>query len=149
MPPQSRLAYLAPAIVTGWSCTLALLGYRIATHRLGANPIATAINQLGLLALVLLVASLSATPLKLTLGWTWPLHLFESRYGVALSVKLVALVVVAALGAYNWRVVQPSVARPEGEGRLVRSARLELLFGLLILAATAVLVALPFPGDEM
>jgi copper resistance protein D len=83
------------------------------------------------------------------LGWTWPLHLFESRYGVALAVKLAALVVVGALGAYNWRVVQPSLTRPEGEARLVRSARLELLFGLLLLAATAVLVALPLPGDEM
>jgi len=74
MAPRSRHAYLQPAIVTGWLLTLVLLGYRIATHRLGANPIATALNQLGLLALVLLVASLCATPLKLTLGWTWPLR---------------------------------------------------------------------------
>jgi sulfoxide reductase heme-binding subunit YedZ len=74
MAPQSRHAYLAPAIVSGWLLTLAWLGYRLATHRLGANPIATTINQLGLLALVLLVASLCATPLKLTLGWTWPLR---------------------------------------------------------------------------
>ena len=74
MAPKSRHAFLAPAIVTGWLLTLAQLGYRIATHRLGANPIATGLNQLGLLALVLLVASLSATPLKLTLGWTWPLR---------------------------------------------------------------------------
>lgn len=74
MAPQSRFAYLAPAIVTGWLATLGLMAWRIATHRLGANPIATAINQLGLLALVLLVASLCATPLKLTLGWTWPLR---------------------------------------------------------------------------
>ncbi len=74
MAPHSRHAYLAPAIVTGWLATLALLGYRIANHQLGANPIATAINQLGLLALVLLVASLCATPLKLTLGLTWPLR---------------------------------------------------------------------------
>lgn len=83
------------------------------------------------------------------LGWTWPAHLFESRYGVVLAVKLGTLVLVGALGAYNWRVVQPSLARPEGEGRLVKSARFELFFGLLLLAATAVLVALPFPGDEM
>jgi putative copper export protein len=83
------------------------------------------------------------------LGWTWPLHLFESRYGVALSVKLAALVLVGALGAYNWRVVQPSLCRTEGEGRLRKSARLELFFGLLLLAATAVLVALPLPGDDM
>jgi putative copper export protein len=68
---------------------------------------------------------------------------------VALAVKLAALVLVGALGAYNWRVIQPSLARPEAERRLVRSARLELLSGLLLLAATAVLVALPLPGDDM
>jgi sulfoxide reductase heme-binding subunit YedZ len=75
MARTSRHAFLAPAVVTGWLVTLAQLGYRTATHRLGANPIATAINQLGLLALVLLVATLCATPLKLTLGWTWPLRI--------------------------------------------------------------------------
>jgi sulfoxide reductase heme-binding subunit YedZ len=74
MAAKSRHAYLAPAIVTGWLLALAQLGYRLAKHQLGANPIATALNQLGLLALVLLVASLCATPLKLTLGWTWPLR---------------------------------------------------------------------------
>lgn len=75
MAPKSRLAFLVPAVVTGWLLTLAQLGYRVATHGLGANPIATALNQLGLLALVLLVATLCATPLKLTLGWTWPLRI--------------------------------------------------------------------------
>jgi methionine sulfoxide reductase heme-binding subunit len=74
MASKSRHAFIAPAIITGWLLTLAQLGYRVATHTLGANPIATALNQLGLLALVLLVASLSATPLKLTLGWTWPVR---------------------------------------------------------------------------
>jgi sulfoxide reductase heme-binding subunit YedZ len=74
MAPRSRHAYLAPAFVTGWLITIAQLAYRAARHELGANPIATALNQLGLLALVLLVASLCATPLKLTLGWTWPLR---------------------------------------------------------------------------
>ena len=75
MAAPARLAYLAPAVVTGWLLALAQLVYRFASHGLGANPIATAINQLGLLALVLLVASLCATPLKLTLGWTWPLRI--------------------------------------------------------------------------
>ena len=74
MAPKSRQAFIAPAIVTGWALALAQLGYRIARHQLGANPIATALNQLGLLALVLLTASLCATPLKLTFGWTWPLR---------------------------------------------------------------------------
>lgn len=75
MAPKSRHAFLAPAVVTGWLLTLLQLVYRVATHRLGANPIATALNQLGLLAFVLLVATLCATPLKLTLGWTWPLRI--------------------------------------------------------------------------
>jgi putative copper export protein len=83
------------------------------------------------------------------LGWSWPLHLTGSGYGLALAVKLTALAGVALMGAYNWRVVQPSLARPGGERRIGRSARLELLFGLLLLAATAVLVALPFPDEAM
>lgn len=83
------------------------------------------------------------------LGWSWPFHLTESSYGLVLAVKLAALAAVAAMGAYNWRVVQPALARPEGEERIGRSAGLELLFGLLLLAATAVLVALPFPDEAM
>jgi sulfoxide reductase heme-binding subunit YedZ len=74
MAPKSRQAFLAPAIVTGWGLTLAQLAYRVVRHQLGANPIATALNQLGLLALILLVASLCATPMKLAIGWTWPLR---------------------------------------------------------------------------
>jgi methionine sulfoxide reductase heme-binding subunit len=74
MAPKSRHAYLPPAIITGWLLALAQLGYKLVAHRLGANPIATALNQLGLLAFVLLVATVCATPLKLTLGWTWPLR---------------------------------------------------------------------------
>ena len=50
---------------------LLVLGAR---GELGANPIATALNQLGLVALVFLVASLAATPLKSVFGWTWPIR---------------------------------------------------------------------------
>jgi methionine sulfoxide reductase heme-binding subunit len=74
MATPSRHAYLAPAVVSGWLLALGQLAYRFATHQLGANPIATALNQLGLLALVLLVATLCCTPLKLALGWTWPMR---------------------------------------------------------------------------
>ena len=83
------------------------------------------------------------------LGWRWPLDLFDTSYGTALAVKLAALAGVAAIGAYNWRVVQPSLTLPIGEARLRRSSIRELLLGVLLLAATAVLVALPLPGDEM
>lgn len=83
------------------------------------------------------------------LGWSFPLQLFDSRYGLVLALKIAALVVVAAIGAYNWRIVQPGLSGPNGEGRIRRSGILELIFGALLLAATAVLVALPLPGDGM
>ncbi len=81
------------------------------------------------------------------LGWSWPLHLFESSYSWALFAKLVALLGVGLLGAYNWRVVQPGLRQANGEARFRRSGRWEVGFGILLLAATAVLVALPLPGD--
>ena len=62
---RARSSWLVPALITGWLVPLVWLGYRAATRALGANPIATALNQIGLLALVLLVASLCCTPLKL------------------------------------------------------------------------------------
>ena len=83
------------------------------------------------------------------LGWSWPFSLFEARYGTVLAIKLAVLAGVALLGAWNWRVVQPKLAGPSGESRLRRSGILELLLGVLLLAATAALVALPLPGDDM
>jgi sulfoxide reductase heme-binding subunit YedZ len=37
--------------------------------------VSEALNELGLLALVFLVASLAATPLKTLTGWTWPIRI--------------------------------------------------------------------------
>jgi sulfoxide reductase heme-binding subunit YedZ len=62
--------WLKPSVFAG---ALAPLGYillRAARGNLGANPIAEALNELGLTALVLLVASLACTPLREVLGWT-------------------------------------------------------------------------------
>jgi sulfoxide reductase heme-binding subunit YedZ len=69
-----RLDWLQPAVLLGSLVPLFLLLYRALSGGLGANPIATAMNQLGLLALLFLVATLACTPLKLVLGWTWPLR---------------------------------------------------------------------------
>jgi putative copper export protein len=82
------------------------------------------------------------------LGWRWPLDLFQSSYGWTLAVKLGVLLVVACLGAYNWRVTQPALGDSAGERRFRGSALMELVFGGLLLAVTAVLVALPFPGEH-
>lgn len=82
------------------------------------------------------------------LGWTWPLHLFSTSYTTALAVKLGVLVVIAGLGAYNWRVAQPGLVHASGEKSFRKSGTLEVTFGALLLLATAVLVALPLPGEH-
>lgn len=53
----------------------ARLGWLFYENALGANPIAEALNQLGLWALILLLASLSCTPIKILTGWSYPLRL--------------------------------------------------------------------------
>jgi sulfoxide reductase heme-binding subunit YedZ len=67
-------AWLKPGLLIGGLLPLVVTCVRAALGALGANPINTALNQFGLLALVFLLASLAATPLKLVFGVTWPLR---------------------------------------------------------------------------
>lgn len=89
--------WLVPAVVTGGLVPGAVLLARAATGALGANPIAEALNQLGLLALVLLVASLAATPLKLLGGWTWPIKIRKALGLLGFSYACAHLLTYAAL----------------------------------------------------
>jgi len=78
---QSRARYLTPypwlkpAVFVGSLTPIAALLWHALRGELGANPISQALNQLGLVALVFLVAALTCTPLKTLFGWTWPLRL--------------------------------------------------------------------------
>jgi sulfoxide reductase heme-binding subunit YedZ len=74
----SKLAWLVPAVVTGGLLPAAVLALRAVRHDLGSNPITEALNQLGLLALVLLVLSLAATPVQIVTGWKWPIRIRKS-----------------------------------------------------------------------
>ena len=55
------------------------------------------------------------------------------------------LSLVFLTGAYDWLRVRPSLADVRDVAHLRRSARAELLVGVVVLAVTAVLVALPTP----
>jgi methionine sulfoxide reductase heme-binding subunit len=70
-----KLPWLKPGVFVGSLTPLAVLLGRAARGSLGANPIAEGLNQLGLVALIFLVASLLCTPLKTLLGWTWPVRI--------------------------------------------------------------------------
>lgn len=60
----SRDAWLKPGVLIGGLVPLFALGVRGFYGTLGANPIGEVLNQLGLLALIFLIASLAATPAK-------------------------------------------------------------------------------------
>jgi sulfoxide reductase heme-binding subunit YedZ len=60
------VAAMAPAARTAW----------LALHDgLGPNPIAEAMNRLGLWTLILLLCTLACTPIKIVTGWKFPLRL--------------------------------------------------------------------------
>lgn len=75
--------------------------------------------------------------------------LWETAYGQTLLVKLAVLSIVAATGAYNWLRVRPALGDIEGARRVRRSATVEIAVGVLVLAVTAVLVAMPTAADEV
>jgi sulfoxide reductase heme-binding subunit YedZ len=84
-PRQKPLGWLVPAVLTGAAAPFAVLSIRAVTGRLGANPIATALNQLGLLALIFLVCCLACTPAKIVFGVVWPIRIRKTLGLLAFS----------------------------------------------------------------
>ncbi|MFL5468798.1 MAG: copper resistance D family protein [Gemmatimonadaceae bacterium] len=71
--------------------------------------------------------------------------LWTTSYGWALIVKLIFVLLVVTLGAWNWRRVRPSLGDEGSEQTIKRSATMELTFAACVLIATSVLVTLPSP----
>ena len=70
-----------------------------------------------------------------------------TKYGNVLLVKLALLSLTALTGAYNWLRVRPTLGDETGARRLRRTAGAELAIATLVLAVTAVLVAVPIPVE--
>lgn len=76
---------------------------------------------------------------------------FTTVYGRVLGAKVLAFGAVIGLGYYNWQRVRPAVeasSEPDSDrarALLLRTAGAELCVALVVLALTAVLVALPMP----
>jgi sulfoxide reductase heme-binding subunit YedZ len=104
--------WLKPAVFVGSLTPLAAILWRAATSALGANPIAEALNLLGLSALIFLAASLACTPLKTLLGWTWPIRV---RRMVGLFAFFYALLHVAVYTGLDqglaWRAIWADVTK--------------------------------------
>ena len=72
MPRGAPYPWLKSAVLTGGLVPIATIVLRGIRGELGADPIAQALNQLGLVALIFLVGSLACTPARRLFGWTWP-----------------------------------------------------------------------------
>jgi putative copper export protein/methionine-rich copper-binding protein CopC len=73
--------------------------------------------------------------------------LWTSAYGRTLLLKLGIFAGVFLVGAYNFLRVRPALGEEAGIRRLTRSASVELVLALLVIAVTAVLVAIPPPAS--
>lgn len=71
--------------------------------------------------------------------------LWTTPYGYTLDVKLLVVLMVLALGAWNWRRLSPRLGTEQAAHTIRRSATRELSFAAVVLAITAVLVSLPSP----
>jgi putative copper export protein len=97
------------------------------------------------------LALTAATIVALTGATTAWLHLkrlsalYTTSYGITLMVKLLLVLIVAMVGAWNWKRVRPSLGAEGSEHTIRRSSRIELAIAGLVLIVTSVLVTLPSP----
>jgi len=71
--------------------------------------------------------------------------LWTTSYGYAFDAKMLVVLFVAGLGAWNWKRMRPQLGTESAGFRLQRSAAAELAFAAVVLLITAVLVSLPAP----
>ena len=97
--------WLKPGIFLGALAPLVSIGVRAPGTGLGANPIAEVENELGLAALIFLIATLACSPARFLFGWAWParirreLGLFAFFYASLHFLTYVLLDQVVDLGA--------------------------------------------------
>ena len=104
--------WLEPGILVGALVPLAAILLRAARGELGANPIAQALNQLGLIALVLLIAALACTPLKIVFGWTWPIRVRRMLGLLAFSYAVLHVATYTGLDqVFDWPAIWKDVTK--------------------------------------
>lgn len=113
-PKNTARPWLGPALVTGAALPGAVLLVNAARGALGANPIAELLNAFGLLALVLLVASLACTPVRMVTGVAWiqPLRRTFGLLGFAYAALHVLLYLLVDQQLALKAIVTDVVKRP-------------------------------------
>jgi len=106
------LPWLKPAFLVGGLSPLALMALDFARGTLGANPIERVLNQTGMLALIVLVASLACTPLKVVAGWTWPLRVRKLLGLLGFAYAVLHFLTYAVLGqGLRWSAILADITK--------------------------------------
>jgi sulfoxide reductase heme-binding subunit YedZ len=104
--------FLKPAIFLGSLFPVLALAIRAARGQLGADPIATGLNQLGLIALTFLVATLACTPLKVISGWTWPIRIRRMLGLFAFFYACLHVLTYAGIDqGFDWKAILADVTK--------------------------------------
>ena len=151
--PLPHLVQVAHGIGAGlWIGALAAL--TVVAPRLGREPqghgrVADLVHRFSPLALVSVAAIALSGMVTGVLYLGSVDDIWTTGYGRALLLKVALFAATGAVGVYNWRRLTPRLGEPFGTGRLVRSARLELLLAAGVLLVTAVLVHLAMPNGML
>jgi len=150
LPAAGRLGYpLTVLHVGGGALWLGTLGVILVTAIGPADPAFPLGRLVRSYSAIALPAGLVTMGCGLAVAWRYVGGfgaLLSTVYGNVLLVKLAVLGAIAGAGVYNWRVVLPRLEIGQVTP-LSRSAKLETIAGIILLAVTAYLVSLPAPSD--
>jgi sulfoxide reductase heme-binding subunit YedZ len=106
------LPWLKPGLIVGSLAPLASIILRAYQGNLSANPIAEIVNELGLTALILLIAGLACTPARWLFGWTWPVRIRRELGLLAFGyVVLHFLVYVVLDQGFDWPTIFEDISQ--------------------------------------
>ena len=135
----------------GWAGSILMLSIAMpgVTTVPGSGRIELVRNTLRAFSPVALACAVTVTITGAVGGWLQlrdPGLFLTSDYGQALIRKVAVIVVIAALGAYHWRVVQPAMANDRSVARLRLSLVIDVAFVVVALVLTAILTGTPHPS---
>lgn len=106
------IPWLKPAVLTGAFVPLAAILLRAWRGDLSADPVAQALNQLGLLALIFLIAALGCTPLRSLFGWTWPLRIRRMLGVLAFTYAAMHVITYTAIDqGFDWKAIGADIIK--------------------------------------
>jgi sulfoxide reductase heme-binding subunit YedZ len=103
---------LQPGIFLGALVPLISIALRARNGELNADPIAQVENELGLTALIFLVASLACTPARRLWGWTWPTRIRRELGLFAFFYAMLHFLTYLVLDqGYDWQTILDDITK--------------------------------------